>query len=234
MTDVSLGNRPLPPPRIPILVEALALGAGLTVPVAADATLMITDINQTLDTSSSSLNIDLNTNGLDDFQLVLNSVTKPKAFINAGFTGASGQGKVSTLANGVAVDLPAGSAVNGSYFDGTNGGANSSGYILTNYGDPRTPTNPWMDIGAHGFVGLYVATTVAGQFNYGWLELTTIGVSGVTAGRGLMVGRMGYETVANTAAQIPETVPEPGTLLLLVSGAAGIAAMRRRQRAATH
>jgi hypothetical protein len=214
-TNATFETQSMSQRRLPIMVEALALGAGLTVPFTADATLMITDINQTLN-PGDILSVNLDTGA---FQSGVNlaydysvGVASKSSYVKSLDAGASISGV--NLTN-YAYQFSAGGQVGASYFDGTIASELFTANPYNQFG------GGWASIGAHGFVGLRLETGM-GQYNYGWLELT----------RGsLTVGRMGYETDPNTAAQIPETVPEPSTLLLLVSGAAGIAAMRRRQRA---
>jgi hypothetical protein len=62
--------------------------------------------------------------------------------------------------------------------------------------------------------------------HFGWIEIST-------AENQLTLTRLFWET-GDTAAVTPGggTVPEPGSLALLVAGAAGLLAIRRRQRQA--
>ncbi len=59
--------------------------------------------------------------------------------------------------------------------------------------------------------------------HYGWVE--AIGSNGQVT-----LTRYGYESTPDTAVQTPGRVPEPGSLPLLIAGAVGVLALRRRQR----
>ena len=66
-----------------------------------------------------------------------------------------------------------------------------------------------------------------GATHYGWVEIIGQGNGDVT------LTRYGWDNEARVAVVTPPAqVPEPGTLALLIAGAAGVLAMRRRQREA--
>lgn len=74
-----------------------------------------------------------------------------------------------------------------------------------------------------GYIGFYYAQ--GANRNYGWARFTfNNGPS-----ESLTLNAFAYETTSNTAITIQE-VPEPTTLGLMVSGAAGILALRRRKQ----
>lgn len=86
-------------------------------------------------------------------------------------------------------------------------------------------TNPWATNAdnTQGFIGFYYAQGT--NRNYGWASFTfNDGPS-----ESLTLNAFAYETTPNTAITIQE-VPEPTPLGLLVSGAAGILALRRRKQ----
>lgn len=86
-------------------------------------------------------------------------------------------------------------------------------------------THPWatgMD-NTQGYIGFYLAQ--GADRNYGWAQFTYDN----GASQSLTLTSFAYETTPNTAITI-QPVPEPTTLGLMVSGAAGIAALRRRRK----
>jgi hypothetical protein len=199
----------------------LALGAGLSAPMNAQAALVITDINFTV-TFGNQLTIDLNGDGKIDFIVAVPSVLKGKpefgALVGYGIDNNFNP-RVSTLGNGFLTRYVEG----GSVGDATLGEIAGSGIA---YETDFSSINggEWNAVGVHGFAGVVMFNDSQESTNYGWIELT----------RGsLTVGRIGYETESGVAANIPGRLPEPATLALLASSAVGIAAMRRRQRQAS-
>jgi hypothetical protein len=181
---------------------AVALGAGLLAPFSAGAALQITDLNATV------------TNGVANFDLIP-SVSENDAVVvvtpNFGKIESTGV-KDFTLwfltSGSELVRLSEGDVVSES--SGT--WSSIGGYAYTG------ESGAWASTGAHGYVGLRFEF---GNFsNYGWLELT----------RGsLTLGRFGFETDDSVGAAITP-VPEPSTLMLMASGAAGLLALRRRRQ----
>lgn len=96
---------------------------------------------------------------------------------------------------------------------------------LNKPGWTSSATHPWAT-GAdstEGFIGFFYAQ--GADRNYGWAQFTyDNGPS-----QSLTLTSFAYETTSNTAITI-QPVPEPTTLGLMVSGAAGIAALRRRRK----
>lgn len=96
---------------------------------------------------------------------------------------------------------------------------------LNKSGWTSSATHPW-STGAdntEGFIGFFYAQ--GADRNYGWAQFTyNDGPS-----QSLTLTSFAYETTPNTAITI-QPVPEPTTLGLMVSGAAGIAALRRRRK----
>jgi hypothetical protein len=77
------------------------------------------------------------------------------------------------------------------------------------------------------FIGLRFDLPTTTGDHFGWIEV--LGDDGTVT-----LTRYGYETDPNVGIVTPALstrVPEPGSLALLIAGAAGVLAMRRRQRA---
>lgn len=74
-----------------------------------------------------------------------------------------------------------------------------------------------------GFIGFFYAQ--GADRNYGWAQFTYDN----GASQSLTLTSFAYETTPNTAITV-QPVPEPTTLGLMVSGAAGIATLRRRRK----
>ncbi|MFT6897361.1 MAG: hypothetical protein ACJA13_001767 [Paraglaciecola sp.] len=191
----------------PLVLGVLALSAGLTMPGVAHANLIISDINVTVTNGSHS--IDLDGDATDDFSVdSYSQVGKLKS--RSKKTMFSSDSKYAQMFN-------SGSAVDGSAFDGTNGSTSSFIDVYRGFG------GEWQAVGAHGFVGIKFWDGTGNGYRFGWLELT----------RGsLTIGKMGLQNAYNTAAAIPNAVPEPGSLLLLASGALGLIGLRRRNKLA--
>lgn len=96
---------------------------------------------------------------------------------------------------------------------------------LNKPGWTSSAVHPWAT-GAdntEGFIGFFY--TQGADRNYGWAQFTYDN----GASQSLALTNFAYETIPNTAITI-QPVPEPTTLGLMVSGAAGIAALRRRRK----
>jgi hypothetical protein len=80
--------------------------------------------------------------------------------------------------------------------------------------------------GSRGFLGLRL--TLNANNYYGWADVTLNNVDESAPGE-FTLHSYAFDTVAGQAITAGQ-VPEPGTIALLVTGAAGIAALRRRKK----
>lgn len=200
--------------------SALALGAGLATSMSAMAGMVIspsvtvTNINITAKDDGEVQKIDLNGDGFFDI-----SVAADKSWGSL----KTHMGVWVLASKSALIRLSEGSSVGANSADGVNSEWLSSGsaYDIDNLGH-------WAEVGAHGYIGLRF--DAAGGYRYGWLELT----------RGsLTAGQFGLQQAPGVSAAIPAAtppataVPEPGSLLLVATGAAGLAALRRRRHQAS-
>ena len=84
--------------------------------------------------------------------------------------------------------------------------------------------NHW-SIGDRGFVGLKLQ--IGTSTFYGWADVTTNNFDGTGAGAFTLHS---YAFEDSGAPILAGAVPEPGSVALLIAGAAGIAALRRRKK----
>lgn len=134
-----------------------------------------------------------------------------------------------SLTNGLNVTAASGTALTRLGIGDTVGpsstwNTNIWGY-LNKSGWTYSATQPWATgtDNTEGFIGFYYRQ--GSDRNYGWAQFTY----GNGPSQSLTLTSFGYETTPNTAITI-QPVPEPTTLGLMVSGAAGIAALRRRRK----
>lgn len=206
------------------VLGALAATAAGAATVDANG-LRIVDINQTADNSSFAF--DLNGDGVDDYEV--------SAFQNLKIKGDSERGVISPLKGfkqrasvfddgqklgGFALRFEEGDSI-----DETAGSGFGQGATLFNGAQ-----GPFATVGDTGFIGLLLVLLEDGEENahFGWAEVE----------RGsLSVLRIGFQTNANTAAEIPgldddvAAIPLPASLPLLLAGAGGLLALRRRRTA---
>ncbi|WP_299403627.1 VPLPA-CTERM sorting domain-containing protein [uncultured Roseobacter sp.] len=190
--------------------------------------LRIVDINETA--SNSSFNFDLNGDGVDDYSV---------AAVNRG-KGAFGA--ITGLAESK-FDDPAGNVLTDGelnrfrlalrFEEGDEVDADSDGDANRFANAFINDQGPFATVGDTGFVGLVLSLLDedgVANTHFGWAELER--------GRedSLSLLRIGFQTNANTAAEIPggedlAAVPLPASLPLLLAGAGGLLALRRRRTA---
>lgn len=201
----------------PTIVGALALVTGITATTQANAALIITDINETI-TAGESLLLDVNGDGNNDIEFYIYA-----------YDHSFGSGENGRIKSWNSVQVGYNSSSKDAQMFGEGDSINSS----TQFGNPfRLYDNgldatgapftrgDWDTIGDHGYLAF--SFTEDDGVHYGFLEIT----------RGsLTFGQLGYQTVTGQAAVIPTStpVPEPGTMLLLTTGAIGLLAQRRRK-----
>ena len=205
------GQKPLPGASVAGAVTA-AICAGIAAG-PADAALTIVDINP--DVTLGSYNLDINGDSNPEF----------------GFTRMSGMGvttnTVSTGTNAV---------VQGSgKFPGDYAAALSGGEVIdasrTFISSPNALLSAKFFVVDDGeffdrslaYLGIRFDLPSTTGDHFGWVEISSVDED-------LTLLRYAYETTPGAAVTTPGSVPEPGTLTLLVAGAAGVLAMRRRQR----
>jgi PEP-CTERM motif len=93
------------------------------------------------------------------------------------------------------------------------------------YFDPGEGLGDW-NPGDRGFLGL--SLVVGGNTYFGWADVTLNNLDGTGIGA-FTLHSYAYENVADTSI-LAGAVPEPGTIALLVAGAAGVLALKRRQK----
>lgn len=117
--------------------------------------------------------------------------------------------------------LGSGVSMPGTYAQGTGTFLTYLGGVFNNWSAP-----------GNGYIGL--SFDVEGTKYYGWMDIT---LDAFSSSDTIVVNRYAVESTSNTPIITGNTgagggssaVPEPGTLALLVLGASGLAALRRRQ-----
>jgi hypothetical protein len=102
-------------------------------------------------------------------------------------------------------------------------GGNLYGTMARSTGGVPQGGAPWNG-GGQGYIGLRFV--FGGQTYYGWADVT------VNSGYTATLNRFAYDNVAGTPVVTGQTgeVPEPGSMSLLILGAAGLAAYRRLRK----
>lgn len=204
------------------VLGAFASTAAVAATIDADG-LMITNINQTAD--NSAFDFDLNGDGIDDYSILTEGKSGREAGTIIGIDTVLSQRALSVAGDVILFEGQRLSAMTrfdeGDAVDG--GKLNDLNFAFL--GDE----GPFATVGDTGFVGLaleFLGDTGVFATHFGWAEIE----------RGsLSVLRVGFQTNANTAAKIPgladdvAAVPLPASLPLLLAGAGGLLAFRRRR-----
>lgn len=221
---------------------ALAAGALLTATEAADAAVIYQTVDQTVN-PGETFELDLDGDGTEDYVFAAGNVpftttstgtgTPDNFALIAGNSYVSGTG-TGTFGAGVVVSSGAFSTGTD---DGTIGATGSFGarvfqgseYVSPGSSGSLAPfaalsiSNTGPFVGAQPkFAGLVFNTTDYGIVT-GWVRVA------VPNGSTIYVQDYAFET-DEIPIHIPNEVPEPSTLLLMASGAAGLLALRRRRK----
>ena len=197
-------------------------GSALTVAVCAafgtghaEATPIIIQVNQQL--STGPFTFDANHDGTPEFTFQFNA-TNDESDLDTFLNQVVGFNATTPKPGAYASLLHSGQLVDGSlnYVSGSSVILSGFSPTLGSYGQV---------FGNSGFAGLSFRLPGESGVHYGWAELHD-------PPGDLTLVEIGYETLQNTGIVTPSLAPEPGTLALLAAGAAGVLAMRRRQRAA--
>ncbi len=185
---------------------ALAFGA-----TQAEAAVVYTDIADVTLNHGDTFSIDFDGDTVNDI-----TISGGSTYFNQISTG-SVLGTSSINDNALA--LPAGFVVGPAPTTGSFG----PGYDLWQKSDYGYYGN-WINV-SNRYLG--VRFTIGGATHYGWVRMSTVNTDTVT------IHDFAYESLADTPIVTGITaVPEPGTLALFASGAAGLIALRRRRRKA--
>jgi len=197
---------------------ALAAGAALATAGAADAAIIGETINETVGPNDTFL-LDLDGDGNDDFGFVGSTSTFATGTTSSStFTSTSGYASVYGFGNN---QVFASGSNEARVFTGSESvssglsGGQSFVSLTTSFGGPFQGSTP-------KYLGLRFNTTDFGVVN-GWARVAV-----PTLGQ-IEIESYAFESDGG-AIHIPNEVPEPSTLLLMASGAAGLLALRRRRK----
>jgi hypothetical protein len=211
---------------------AATAGAGILSVQAAKASIVVTPVNTTL--TNGSLAIDLNHDGITDFNLVDKDITKSCCFYTQVLR-INGDGNVGAAVvggNGAAWALAAGQLIGaGDRFQNVQ---NFAAHLATAFND----SNSFFFVFGHfanttdKFLGLKFE--ISGQTYYGWAEFSFVraGFDGSIPYVTADLQDYAYDTVPNQsllAGQEATAAPEPGALGLLALGFAGLRFWRKKK-----
>lgn len=190
---------------------AVAAGAALAANAPADGAVITGNANATVNIGGEFF-LDLDDDGTDDFRFAATS-SSTSAYVSAsGSNGIYTTGGFHTYAQ----------AFEGSDSVGTGTGSTRSFAVLTSstgsFGNFVGPTPRFLGL-------VFEATTGPNstQFVYGWARVA------VPNPGEIRIYDYAYEDTG-APIHVPNEVPEPSTLLLMASGAAGLIALRRRRK----
>lgn len=210
---------------------ALAAGSALATSEAQAAVIYSGPLNTLYDSAGPDVSLDFNNDGQEDF--VLTQITEPQNFR---LFMANSSGNVvccgipaSTLAPGTMVDTP--------LLSSAAGWGEILGYKMIGFDPKLGPTygvtGNWAnDLLSPSYAGFRFWANGNTEYYYGWILLS--GVVDSPNHGALEVWGWAYESnmgqgIAVGDVGAPAEAPEPSTLGLLALGAAGVAALRKRQ-----
>jgi len=199
---------------------AVAAGATLSTAGVADAAIVTDVVDETV-LFGDSFFLDLDNDGNDDFEFTATS-TGSSSSGRAYVRGQGSNGIFTTSTNWSYAQAFAGSESVGTGTGTTNSVGMLSSFTISSlgggYGNFRGSTPRFLGL-------VFEATTGPNttEFLYGWAR-----VSVPTQGE-IYIQDFAYED-SGAPIHVPNEVPEPSTLLLMASGAAGLLALRRRRK----
>lgn len=207
----------------------VALGAGLAAQ-SADAAFITTSFpaNTTLDLTNgtATINVDLNGDGVTDYQLGAND-DFVGTFISPQGNNLVVQDPTAALFNPITKSSQnfAAALANSSLIGPSSDFATGQESLVKHQVSNGNLYGPW-STAQDSVLGLEFFIPADGLYHYGFIEGTAQVIPGANGGADDLVitlDSFGYDPA-------PAPVPEPGSLSLLAMGAAGVAALRRRNK----
>ena len=204
------------------VVGSVALGATAFMAQDANAIVVESEVGVTVQDGSSYL-IDVNNDGFVDLEIdLVGPRGKVKGPVNTTELGGT---KLGIARTGKYADI---------YQPGDSVDATGSFQLRADLYDSTSTLGNWASIGDTGYLGLIFVEAIFNEDAptetteyFGWLELTRGSIS---------IGTLGLQNVPGAAAPIPNNapnpVPVPPGIALMATGALGLAAIRRRKKAA--
>jgi hypothetical protein len=211
---------------------AAIAGTALALPIAAHAGPVTVAGPGGPFTDPSSFQVDIDNNGVNDFQFdvfsnLIGPATEYITVLGLGSNQVVGSG-------GFASPLAAGASINGSstLTSGSTTLAHSQKFLK------MKAKGPWPQDGSFAYLGVEFQS--GADTLYGWMHISAttdnfiLGSGLQTSSEQLTIDQMGYESTPGgttfAGGEESASVPEPATLSLLSLGAAGISAVRARRR----
>lgn len=209
--------------RSSILKSSLAISAAALAAKSADAAIIYSGNVDLFSTDDQPVTFDLDDDGTADYEFFFgnNSNNKPSVrttnFRTDGINLVFAQDSAHTLSV-----TPAGVAIDASFLAGLTS-AYTETWFYQNW--DKNAYGNWYD-GSEtvtGYVGFAIPRDGGTDYNYGWAQFS-VNVDG----KFMELHDFAYETDLNTAI-ITGAVPEPTSTALLLTGAAGLLALRKRR-----
>lgn len=210
--------------RSALLKSSLALSAAALAAKSADAAIIYSGTVDLIVTNDQPVAFDLDNDGTDDYEFLFGNNEKTKPSVRTtDFKGVNGINLV--FAQDTAHTLPvtpAGLSIDSSFAAGLSN-AYTETWFYQNW--DKNAYGNWYD-GSEtvtGYVGFAIPRDGGTDYNYGWAQFS-VNVDG----KFMELHDFAYETDLNTAI-ITGAVPEPTSTALLLTGAAGLLALRKRR-----